>query len=356
VTGELAFVVPAGLSRPTGGNRYDQSVAAALAALGLRPDLREVPGAWPVGSPADRARLARQLTGPAPVLVDGLLACGAPAEISAAVLAGQHVIVLVHMPLGLDPALTAQVAAQRDALEGQALRAASAVVATSAWTAADLRTRHGLPEVAVAVPGSDPAALARGSTPPLLLHLAAVTPLKNQLTTVQALARLTDLPWTASLTGALDVDPGYVQAVRAAITRHSLDERVVLTGPQTGEDLDRLWDASNLVLLPSLAETWGMVVTEGLARGLPAVVGRGTGATQALGTSPDGDLPGAIVDPGSAVDLAEAIRDLLGSGSQRARSSAAARREGLPAWHDAARIIQRTIEHLPQPASRRAIT
>jgi glycosyltransferase involved in cell wall biosynthesis len=340
---ELAFVVPDNLSRPTGGNRYDQSVADALARLGVRVELRTAPGDWPVATAASRAHLASQFAGPLPVLVDGLLACGAPDEVRAAVRAGGRVYVLVHMPLALDTGLSAAVASARDDLEGAALRAASAVVATSAWTAADLLRRHRLDQVAVATPGADPAPLARGSAPPMLLHLAAVTPVKNQLCLVEALALLAGEPWTARLTGSLDAAPGYVAAVRAAITRHGLDDRITLTGPITGPALDRLWDECDLLVLPSQAETWGMAVTEGLARGIPAVVSRGTGAAEALGTTPDGAVPGAVADARSPSGLAAAIGEVLGPGREHARRSAAIRRQALPGWQATARVIQHVI-------------
>src|SRR5450755_4152859 len=53
-----------------------------------------------------------------PVLVDGLLACGSPDAIAAAVTRGSAVHVLVHMPLALDPSLRIETAASRDAREG----------------------------------------------------------------------------------------------------------------------------------------------------------------------------------------------------------------------------------------------
>jgi glycosyltransferase involved in cell wall biosynthesis len=340
---QLGFVVPANLSRPTGGNRYDQALADALTQLGAQVELRPVPGQWPVASPEDRAYFSSQLTGPAPVLVDGLVACGAPDQVEAAVAGGGRVYVLVHMPLALDTALDPDVALSRNTAEGKALRAATGVVATSAWTAANLRARHGVACAAVAPPGADRAAVARGSDPPLLLHLASVSPVKNQLTVVHALALLANEPWTARLTGALDVDRAYTAAVEAAIDQHGLADRVHLTGPLTSEALGRLWNACDLLLLPSRAETWGMAVTEGLARAIPALVSAGTGAEEALGRAPGGELPGAVADPRSPRALADAIRDLLGPGRQRARRAAADRRRSLLEWRETAVTVGAVI-------------
>jgi glycosyltransferase involved in cell wall biosynthesis len=335
----LVMVVPADLDRPTGGNRYDRALAGALGELGVEVEQRPAPGRWPVATPADRDRLAGLLQAAAPVLVDGLLACGAPEAVAGAVAAGARVYVLVHLPLALDSGLSAGAGAELDELERQALQAATGVLATSLWTAAELRDRHAISPVAVAEPGTDLAPAATGSSPPRLLHLAAVTPLKDQLGVVEALALIQDRPWTADLTGSLDVDPGYTERVRTAIDRHRLGDRVRLTGPLTGAALGSRWAAADLLLLPSHTETWGMAVTEALAHGIPAIVGRGTGAEHALGRAPDGTVPGAAVPPGDPVALAAALRDLLGPGREQAITAARARSHGLRRWRDTAQDV-----------------
>jgi len=92
----LVLVVPADLDNPSGGNRYDSSLARALAELGTEVEQRPAPGRWPVATAVQRDRLAELLKGPDVVLVDGLLACGAPAAVEAAVGTGARVHVLVH--------------------------------------------------------------------------------------------------------------------------------------------------------------------------------------------------------------------------------------------------------------------
>lgn len=344
----MVFVVPVGLSRPTGGNRYDQELTRALSDLGTSVEVREVAGDWPEADGPARAALAAALRSEAPVLADGLLACGAPQQVADAVAAGGRVHVLVHMPLALDIGLTPQVAARRDALERASLRAATSVLTISAWTAAELRRRHGLARVAVARPGAGPAPLAHGSDPPRLLHLAAVTPVKDQLGVVTTLAQLRDLPWTAWLSGDDRAAPGYAATVREAIRTHRLNDRVLLTGPLTGDELHAAFAATDLLLLPSRAETWGLAVTEALARGIPAVVSAGTGAVEALtGGEPcdPRELPGAVVPPGDRCALAAALRAQLGADRVRARTAARARRSPLPSWQDTARTV---LEAVPE--------
>ena len=337
------MVVPADLDTPTGGNIYDRSLAVALSEIGADVELRPVAGRWPVATPSAQDQLAGLLQADAPVLVDGLLACGAPDAVASAVTAGARVHVLVHLPLALETGLSADDAAVLEALERQTLHAATGVVATSQWAAADLRERHGLDVVAVALPGTDPAPAATGSTPPRLLHLASVTPRKDQLGVVEALALVQDLAWSADLVGVLDTDPEYVRRVQAAIDGYGLSERIRLTGPATGAALRAAWDAADLLLLPSHAETWGLVVTEALARGVPAVVGLGTGAEEALGRTRAGAIPGAVVPPGDPAALAAAMRDLLGPGRDRVLAAVHDRGQELSRWPDTARHVLEAV-------------
>ena len=272
---------------------------------------------------------------PGPTLVDGLLGCADPVALEAG-----RAAVLVHLPLALD-ATAAGRAAELDALERRALRAARAVVATSAWAARDLRRRHGLARVAVAAPGVDPAPLTLGSDPPLLVQLAALVPRKDQLGVVEALRRVADLPWTARLAGPDDRDPAYAAAVRRAVHAAGLDTRVEVPGALPRE---LAWAGADLALLPSRAETYGMAVTEALARGVPAVVAEG-GAVEALGSVPGHGPPGAVVPAGDPAALAVTLRRWLGDAGQRQlfQVSARARRGTLARWDSTARSVRSAL-------------
>ena len=59
-----------------------------------------------------------------------------------------------------------------------------------------------------------------------------------------------------------------------------------------------------------LAETYGLVVTEALARGIPAVVSAG-GPAEALGNVLQGQQPGALVAPADTDQLAQVLRHWL---------------------------------------------
>ena len=78
-----------------------------------------------------------------------------------------------------------------------------------------------------------------------------------------------------------------------------------------------------------------MVVTEALARGVPAIVTDVGGVREALGHG------GLLVAPDDPAALAAALRDWLGDAELRARLRVAARerRESLPRWAATTSVI-----------------
>ena len=311
---------------PSGGNHYDRRVCRGLVAAGW--DVREhpVPGAWPHPVPGDRSALAGVLVAlpdGALVLVDGLVASAVP-EVLTPQAGRLHPVILVHLPL-------------ETAAEGRALAAAVGVVTTSEWTRRRLLDRYALPadRVRVAPPGVDPAPSAAGSADGTrLLCVAAVTPHKGQDVLATALAAVSELPWTCDFVGALTRDPGFVDRLRDQLARSGLGDRVRLRGPRTGADLDTVYAGTDLLVLPSRAETYGMVVTEALARGVPVLGSRVGGLPEALGHAPDGSRPGLLVPPDDPAALAGALRRwLIDPGLRdRLRRSARDRRSTLTGW------------------------
>jgi glycosyltransferase involved in cell wall biosynthesis len=344
VTAALHVVLPGGIDdpgAPSGGNTYDRRLLTGLAAT---RDVHEiaVAAAWPHPAEPARAALARelaQLPAGATVLLDGLVA-GAVPELLEPLAGRLRLIVLVHLPLGDETGLSAAAAAELTARERRTLRAAAVVVATSEGAARGLESRYDLPagSVRVAAPGVDPAPLATpGPAGDRLLCVAAVTPRKAQDVLVEALHTVAGLPWTCTLVGALDRAPEFVDRVRtlAAVTPY----RIEFAGTRTGAALDRTYREADLLVLPSLAETYGMVVTEALARGVPVLGTHVAGVPEALGTAPDGSRPGALVPPGDPQALAAALRRWLTDPALRRswRASAEARRAGLRGWDDTTR-------------------
>jgi glycosyltransferase involved in cell wall biosynthesis len=319
---------------PTGGNVYNRKLVAALQTRGQPAQIVRVPGAWPNPDGTARSRLTAALAKWSISLVDGIIASAAQGAIRAATEAGRTVVIVVHLPIGVD---------QPSQAEEQALRAASAVICTSQHCADVLERRYGLRRPVVALPGAETAPVAVGSRPPRLLMIAALTPNKDQLAVVQALGMISDLAWSAALVGSASADRGYAQQVRTMIDSAGLADRIMITGPLTGAALEEQWTAADLVLLVSRTEMYGLVVTEALAHGLPAIVGAGTGAEEALaGVAPaDAPLPGLALPVGHPVALAGALRRWLTDPDLRTtwRTAGLQRRATLPGWDRTATAV-----------------
>jgi glycosyltransferase involved in cell wall biosynthesis len=331
------MIVPEGIddpARPSGGNTFDRRIARDLAATGWTVNVHEVPGPWP--SPDRRSlgtltAVVGRIPDGALVLLDGLVASPAP-EVLASEAERLRLVVLVHMPLG--HGITGGGARER---EGAALSAAACVVTTSAWARRALLELYPLASdrVHVAEPGVDPAELAPGTaTAGALLSVAAVIPGKGHDVLLDALAPLLSLRWRCHCVGSLERDPAFVERLRRRVADGGLDGRVSFAGPRADADLARSYAAADVLVFPSRAETYGMVIAEALARGLPVVAAAVGGVAEALGHGADGTRPGLLVSPGDPAALRDALRSWFEDAGLRRRLRVAARerRASLTDW------------------------
>jgi glycosyltransferase involved in cell wall biosynthesis len=274
------------------------------------------------------------------VLLDGLVASTVP-EVLVPHASRLRLVVLVHMPLGQRPA---DDRADTRTRERAVLSVAAAVVTTSAWTRRRLWELYALPSarVHVAEPAVEAADLATGTVAGgALLCVAAVTSDKGHDVLLDALATTTDLSWQCVCVGNLDREPAFAEALRRRSLAGGLGDRVCFPGPRSGADLDRSYAAADLLVLASRAETYGMVVTEALARGLPVVAADVGGLTEALGHGADGIRPGLLVPPDAPAALGAALRAWLGDAELRGRLRRAAQeqRKSLPGWSTTTAVV-----------------
>jgi glycosyltransferase involved in cell wall biosynthesis len=356
VTACLYAVLPQGVddpARPSGGNVYDRRVLRGLSELGRPLVEREIPGTWPTPEPADLHELDAMLVGVpegSVVLVDGLVASGAAAVLPRYA-ARLRIVVLLHMPVGPDRG------------EELVLGSAAAVVTTSAWSRQRLRDWYALRHVDVALPGVDaveplPATgITGGGTS--FLCVAAVHPGKGHDVLLEALAALGDRAWTVTCAGSLDVDPDHVAALQRQVYARSWERRVLFTGPLAPGTLATAYETADLLVLPSRAESYGMVVTEALSHALPVVATAVGGVPEALGQAPVGALPGLLVPPDDPAALAGALRAWLDDPGLRERlgQAAARRRPTLRRWGetvaDLEAVLDRVASRVPVGTSSR---
>ncbi|MFL6166701.1 MAG: glycosyltransferase family 4 protein [Ornithinibacter sp.] len=334
------LVVPDGVddpARPSGGNTYDRRLRAGLAALGWAVREHTVVADACCGTGGYPASALGEVLDGIPdgavVLLDGLVATSHP-EVLCPRADRLRLVVLVHLPLGLgEPAGGVEVRAREEA----ALRGVAHVVTTSRWTRHWLLDAYGLDpgRVTVAAPGVDPAPHVAGEPAGRrLLCVGAVIPAKGHDVLLEALARVTGCAWACELVGSLERDPVFVEHLRLRALELGIADRVRFRGALVGPALDAAYARADLVVTASHGETYGMVVTEALAHGIPVLATRVGGLPEALAHTPGGRRPGVLVPPGDPAALAGAIEQWLGDARlrQHLRRAAGERRPLLPPW------------------------
>ena len=332
----LAFIVPGPLDQHTGGYLFDRRVVEGARQAGRSVSVVELPGRFPdadaVASEAAAAALAR-LADATVAVIDGL-ALPAFAECLKAAAVRLKLVGFVHHPLALETGLDAEQRAAMAGLEARLLTRLRGVLCPSAATAWEIE-QYGVPpeRIAVTPPGTDkPGALPPRAAPKSelrMLCVGAVTPRKGHLLLIEALAGLADRPWRLRCIGSLTRDRDTAQQLERAIAAHGLAQRVELAGDWPPERMGAAYAESDLFVLASHHEGYGMAFAEALAHGLP-IVGTTAGAIPET-------VPAAaamLVPPGDRDALAGALALVLDHPPLRRRLAAAAAIAGaaLPDW------------------------
>src|SRR5262249_46047768 len=114
---------------------------------------------------------------------------------------------------------------------------------------------------------------------------------------------------------------GYRAALETRARQLGVADRVTFNGPVAGDDREALFAAASIVVLPSPAENFGLVIAEALARGVPAIATTGSPwralVKECCGwlTEPDtGTLAATLTE---ALSTDEATRCVMGARGRR---------------------------------------
>jgi glycosyltransferase involved in cell wall biosynthesis len=351
--GIVYFMVPDGIDddqRISGGNVYDRHVRDELGDQGW--DVRILVAFTDRLGEASIA--LSNLPDDTLVLIDGLIASAlSPIAIGQSV--RLRIVVLAHIVSSVP---TGPGHAEPEATERRALAAARRVIATSQWTRSELIAGDfAEPErVVVAYPGTDSAPpLSSGSASGTrLLCVGVVAPHKGQDVLLEALTALGGaFDWTCSFVGSLTAAPGYAAELSARIHKAGLANRIRLTGVLTGTPLEDAYNAADLLIAPSRTESYGMAVTEALARGIPVVATRVGGLPEAIAGNP----AGILVPPDDPWAMGVVIRRWAGDLEWRGALRAEARRSRSLTrhWGETAAVVSSTLSDVARGESIRLV-
>jgi glycosyltransferase involved in cell wall biosynthesis len=139
---------------------------------------------------------------------------------------------------------------------------------------------------------------------------------------------------------------------RAEVERR-MAGRAVFAGYRTGEDLADHYAAADLFAFSSLTETFGNVVLEAMASGLPVVALRAGG----VGDTVRSGETGTLVEPGTPPSaFAEALISLVDDTEERRRRADAARSYALSqSWDEIMGALRGRYQAVIEAASPRAV-
>jgi glycosyltransferase involved in cell wall biosynthesis len=342
----VGFVVYGGLDEQSGGARYDRRFVDCLRDAGDRVTVVDLP--WP--SYARRFThnvsldLYRRLDRPFDVVVQDELCHPSLLAHNRLVERDNPMVSLVHHLRSSEPRSSALNAIYRR-VERRYLRSVDAAVCVSPPVRDAVTALHDLPTL-VAQPGADHVSPSvtdrdvreRARDGPLrVVFLGNVVPRKGVTTLVDALARLPDDGWSATVVGSTTGDAAYADRVRRRIDDGGLADAVSLTGrlsqPAVADHLAR----SHVLAVPSEYEGFGMVYLEGMGFGLPAVASDAGGASAVVD-----DETGFLVPPRDPEAVADALGTLLADRDRLAELGVEARRRYTdhPTWSETASRVR----------------
>jgi glycosyltransferase involved in cell wall biosynthesis len=171
-----------------------------------------------------------------------------------------------------------------------------------------------------------------------LLFLGNVIPRKGLHIVLKALRQLSTDQWMLTVIGNMDANPSYSRAINRQITRNRLSTHVRFAGIVADSELADYLRASHLLVMPSSYEGYGIVYSEGMGFGLPAV-GTNEGAAKEIITH---NQDGFLISPGDYIALADHLEELAQNRQHLSEMSLAAhnRYQSLPTWEECTKNIR----------------
>ena len=159
---------------------------------------------------------------------------------------------------------------------------------------------------------------------PMVSMFARIEPMKGQADFVRSFAGL-----SAShprlygvMCGPADKGSPYWRRLEGLVRDHGLGDRLIIPGDVRPPLKDDVVAASDIVVHPSHAESFGLAVLEAMAAGKPVVAAATDGPRLLI----EDDVNGVLFEPGNVDQLTSAVGRLLGDATERAALGDAAAR------------------------------
>jgi len=167
-----------------------------------------------------------------------------------------------------------------------------------------------------------------------IIFIGNVIPRKQLMVLVEALGLIKSDLWHLDVVGKTDVDSRYFDNVITLVNNLSLRDRVTFSGALSDIELSERLNNSDLLVVPSSWEGFGIVYLEGMGFGLPAIATTEGAAKEIIQHGENGYL----IDKGDSKALASHLQSLINHPQTLIDMSwkALDTYSGYPTWKDSA--------------------
>lgn len=308
----ILFVIPGDINLPTGGYRYDKEIINAWKTSGIDVELISLEGNYPFPSEQDKANALEAIErfpDANIAVVDGLLG-GASPEFLQALSKIMPVTALIHHPLCLESGLDENTMQALKSSEEKGLGFVSQVITSGPAMTETVSQLFGfeITKIHTVLPGVNRTEISHGSQSQTvhLLCVGSIIERKGHKFLLQALSSLKDLNWRLDCYGSTEFDTDLFDELQSFVVAENLSDKVAFHGAVSDGLIEAAYAKSDVFVLPSLFEGYGMVYAEAIVRGLPII------ATTA-GAIPDTvpETCGILVEPENITVLTQAIEQMI---------------------------------------------
>ncbi len=165
-----------------------------------------------------------------------------------------------------------------------------------------------------------------------LVFLGNLIPRKGLHVLIDAVARLPRGTVQVEIVGSQQMNPAYARQMQQQVQQAEIQSEVIFRGAIPDDELQRVLQDSQALVLPSSYEGFGIAYLEAMGFGLPVIATRSGAAPEIITPGEQGFL----IEPGDAAGLADCLQSWITDRQQlEAMSlSALARYRSHPTWDE----------------------
>jgi glycosyltransferase involved in cell wall biosynthesis len=185
----------------------------------------------------------------------------------------------------------------------------------------------------------------KGQEGPLrLVFVGNLIPRKGLHTLIKALGLLGPDCCSLAVVGRIEVDPGYVRRIFRQVDELGLRNAVRFHGALDDEALARIYEDSQVLVVPSSFEGFGIVYLEGMRFGLPGIGTNQGGAKEIIRP----DETGYLIESGDASGLAALLAKLHQDRTklQAMQFNAWRHQQQFPGWEESMAKVRHFLQGL----------